>query len=267
MKRIAKISPISAIFILSLVALGVLVAVLAIDRKKHATAKKPLLVYCAAGIKKPMDQIARDYEKETGVAVELQYGGSGLQLSNAKASHTGDLFVPADSSYIAMAQRDGIVGDSFPIALMHACIAVKKGNPRNIQTIDDLLKDGITVAQANPDVAAIGKLTKPVLEKAGYWDKLKEHTRTFEMTVTDVGNAVKIGSVDAGIVCDATIRQLDGLDTVQLPAFDSVNSKIAAAVLKSGNDQDEAMKFARYLTSPDKGLKVFQKDGYTVAGR
>ncbi len=264
MNRRGKFSPVPMLFILSLIALGALIAILALDRRKPLASKKPLLVYCAAGIKAPIEKIARNYENEFGIPIELQFGGSNTQLASARASGKGDLFLAADESYVKSGRQQGLIHESFPIASMHPIIAVRKGNPKNIQTLDDLLKEDIQIAQANPDAAAIGKLTKPALEKAGYWDKLKPRTRTFEMTVNDVGNAIKLGTVDAGIVWDITVRQFEGLEAVQSPVFDSVNSSITLGVLSSSTDPAAAIKFARYVTAADKGLVVFKKNGYTV---
>jgi len=63
-------------------------------------AKEPLSVYCAAGIKDPVDAAARKYETETGVSVRLQYGPSQALLLQAEVSKKGDLYLPGDDSYI-----------------------------------------------------------------------------------------------------------------------------------------------------------------------
>ncbi|MBM3891286.1 MAG: hypothetical protein FJ388_19410, partial [Verrucomicrobia bacterium] len=43
---------------------------------------EPVFVYCAAGMKPVVDRVAKDYEKELGGRIEIQYGGSGTLLSN-----------------------------------------------------------------------------------------------------------------------------------------------------------------------------------------
>ncbi len=48
-----------------------------------------LLFYCAAGMRKPMVEIARQYEVEYGVRIDLQFAGSGTLLANAEASGKG----------------------------------------------------------------------------------------------------------------------------------------------------------------------------------
>ena len=38
--------------------------------------REPLVVYCAAGLKVPVEAAASEYEREYGVPVQLQFGGS-----------------------------------------------------------------------------------------------------------------------------------------------------------------------------------------------
>src|SRR5262245_57417731 len=65
---------------------------------------EPLVVYCAAGIKAPVEALARDYEAAYGIPVQLQFGGSQTLLANMEVSRRGDLYLPADDSYIQLAR-------------------------------------------------------------------------------------------------------------------------------------------------------------------
>ena len=50
-----------------------------------------------------------------------------------------------------------------PLARMHPVLAVAAGNPKKIASLDDLLRPDVSLAQANPEVAAIGKVTHDAL--------------------------------------------------------------------------------------------------------
>src|SRR2546429_185520 len=65
-------------FLASLLVLAALVAILVWDRVGGGgeSTHQPLVVYCAAGLKRPVEAVARDYEGRFGVPVQLQYGGS-----------------------------------------------------------------------------------------------------------------------------------------------------------------------------------------------
>jgi molybdate transport system substrate-binding protein len=248
-------------FLASAVVLAALVGLLAWNSRGG----RPLLVYCAAGVRPPVEKIAQEYQREYGVEVQLQYGGSQTLLANAEASHQGDLYLPADDSYIETARAKGLVRETFPLARMQAVLAVAKGNPKNLHSLDDLLRDGVRLAHANPDVAAIGKITTEALTKQGRWAALAKQVVVNKPTVTDVANDVAVGSVDAGIVWDVVVKNNDKLEAIPIPEFAGLTGNIAVAVLESSGQRAAALRFARYLAAKDRGLLVFQEGGYEPA--
>ena len=92
--------------------------------------------------------------------------------------------------------------------------------------------------------------------------RVEEHAKVFKPTVGDVANDVKIGSVDAGIVWDATARQYPELEAVHLPLFDTAEETITVGVLNVSQQPREALRLARYLGARDRGLKHFARLGY-----
>jgi len=227
-----------------------------------AAGQKSLLMFCAAGLKSPVEAVAREYEKAFGVRVQLQYGGSGTLLSNLRVTQTGDLFLAADESYMKSAREFGLLMETIPLARQRPVIAVAKGNPKNVRTIEDLRRTDVRVAMANPDAASIGRTARALLQKTGQWDSIEKRVTVFKPTVNDVANDVKIGSVDAGIVWDATARQYPELASVSVPHFDAATETISIGVLKGSAQPAAAYRFARYLGARDKGLKQFEKFHY-----
>ena len=78
-----------------------------------------LFLYCAAGMRLPVEQIVADYEEEYGVAVQLQYGGSNTLLSQIELAKTGDLYLAADDSYMELAREKGLTQEILPLSVMH----------------------------------------------------------------------------------------------------------------------------------------------------
>jgi molybdenum ABC transporter molybdate-binding protein len=246
-----------------------LVGLLAWDsrRGEGPRADGPLLIHCAAGFRAPVEAIAREYEGAFGVPVRLQYGGSQTLLSGVEISRTGDLFLPADDSYIQMARQKDLIDEVFPLARFAPVLAVRKGNPLGIATSKDLLNEKVRLVQANPDAAAVGKVVREVFLKNGQWETLRRRTLVFEPTVSDVANVLKVGTADAGFVWDATVRQYPELEAVLLPDLAGASGKLAAAVLRSSQQPTAALHFARYLAARDKGLPHFAALGVsTVEG-
>src|SRR5262245_27556311 len=145
--------------------------------------REPLTVYCAAGLKAPVEAVARRYEDEYGVRVNLQYGGSQTLLANIEVGQRGDLYLPADDYYIDAAREKHLIDETIPLARMTPVLAVRPGNPKQIHSFVDLLKSDARVAQANPDAAAIGKITRDKLRKTGQWEALKARTTVLKPTV------------------------------------------------------------------------------------
>lgn len=263
----ARVNAAWLVFLGSAVLLVFLLTLLTWHAPQPAGKQSPLLVYCAAGVKAPVESVAREYEKLFGVPIELQYGGSQTLLASIEITKRGDLYLPADDGYLALAREKDLVAQSIPLARMRAMLAVKKGNPKHLTSFDDLLREDTKLAQANPDAAAIGKLTREALQKTGQWDALKARTVVFKPTVNDVGNDLKLGTVDAGILWDALSRQYPELDFLAVPVFTNIQGRIAVAVLRASPQPAAAMRFAKYLGARDKGLKQFRQDGYeTVEG-
>jgi molybdenum ABC transporter molybdate-binding protein len=223
---------------------------------------KSLLFYCAAGIKPVVEKVAQNYYKEYGVRVDLQYGGSGTLLSNLRVAKQGDLYLAGDKSYIDEGITFGFIKETQPLASMSPVIAVAKGNPKGIRSIEDLINENIKVAIANPDAASIGRLTKKILTDSGQWKSLKENVTVLMPTVNEVANSIKIGAVDAGIIWDATAKQYEELDFISVTNLNQAVKNITIGVLKYSENPTEALKFLRYLSARDKGLPVFKKLGY-----
>ena len=249
----------------TLVAAAILVALLigpGRNKRPGPGEANALLVYCAAGVKAPVEAVAREYEKAYGVPVQLQFGGSGTLLSSIRVVKAGDLFLAADESYIKSARDFGLLAETIPLARQRPVIVVAKGNPKNIRSLDDLQRNDVRVALANPDAASIGRTVRALLQKAGLWAELEKHATVFKPTVNDIANDVKIGSVDAGIVWDATARQYPELELVTVPLFAPAQETISIGVLNASVQPAAALRFARYLGARDKGLKQFEKFYY-----
>lgn len=235
-----------------------------LDSNLESSPAEPLLVYCAAGVRPALEQIARQYENEFSVPIQLQYGGSNTLLSQIEAAQSGDCFVAAEESYIQLGREKQLVREAVSLAWQEPVIAVATGNPHAIKQVDDLLRANITTALGNYEQAAIGKVTQALLKNSGHWQRVKQHvTRTgvFHPTVPEVANDVKIGSIDAGIIWDATATNF-GIEFVRTPELSKGRSQVQIGVLTSSKHPAKAFHFCRFVGAADRGLKEFAKRGF-----
>ena len=227
----------------------------------------PLIVFCAASNRPVLEAIRADYEAEFQTPLQIEYGATQTILAAHEISRSGDLFLPADDSYLDQARAKNLIDEALPLARMRAVIAVPKGNPKQFKTLDDLLAEGVRIVQANPEATAIGKLTHEALSRAGTWDRLAARTVALKTTVNEVANDMKVGTADAGIVWDVVLTPMPELEAVRLPELDAIVANVSIAVLKSSQQPQRALHFARYVQAADKGLKKYREFGFEpVAG-
>ena len=232
------------------------------DRDASNHSPPPLLVYCAGGLKEPLESIRVDYERDTGQILQIQYGGSNTLLTNLKISGQGDVFLPADESYIAFAKRDCLIDQTVHVAEMRPIVAVRKGNPLGLRSLDDLVASRVRVSMTEPDAAATGKLVRDALIRAGRWDAFRERVTVFKPTVNDVAADLKLGAVDAGVIWDSMLVAYPDFEEVPLPELAGIEARVVAGVVTKSAQPKSALEFANYLAAPGRGQLHFQRNGF-----
>jgi molybdate transport system substrate-binding protein len=249
----------------SAIALGGLIAALYWIGSEGATPNtRPILVWCAEAMRPVLDAVKKDYERDFGQRVDINYDASQTILVKLAVVKQGDLFIPADDSYIRLAEERGLVDpkEVFDLARMHAVVIVRPELKSVVHSWTDLLSLGPKFAIGNTETTAIGTVLKEKLHADGRWDELARCKPIELINVNHVLNSVKIGSSDAGIVWDAVARPHPDVVMVELPELAAVQARVQAAIPKSSTQHDAALQFVRYLRSPDKGLPHWQANGF-----
>lgn len=272
--RAGRINPVWPLLAAAGVSVLILAGLLRQISQPTAGVIRPLRMYCAAGVRLPVEQIVADYRREAGVPVEIQYGGSNTLLNQLQVNQSADadLFLAADEFYTQKAVELGLAEDVLPIAYTLPVLVVPRGNPRGVRALSDLLQPGVRIACADPDQAAIGKtvrdrLLEHPLGSTTMWDQLQRQITTggvFKPTVNDVANDLKLGAVDAGFIWDSTSvmpEYRDALETIASPELAADPDVLALTVLKASPQRPAAARFARYLTARDRGLTTFREFG------
>jgi ABC-type molybdate transport system substrate-binding protein len=240
---------------------ALVVALVALTVDTQSDRGATLLVYCAAGIRPPVEKVAQRYTEEYGVEIRLTHNSSGGLLNSIKLRPEGDLYIPADDHYIEMGRKKGLVAEALPLARFRLVVGVKPGNPKQIRTLDDLLRPDVNYVLCNKQAGA-GMRTTASLKKAGRWEEIKTGAKVFKPTVPDAASAVQTSdSVDAGILWDSTAKQY-GLETVPLPELADAVADIHVGLLVASKQPAAALRFARYLAAPERGAQVFAKEQY-----
>ena len=278
MKRILSLV-LSIIMVLSLVACGTTTSTTKLESTTIAQEKTELIVFAAASMTETMNQIKDMYEaKNPNITLTYNFDSSGTLLKQIVAGADCDLFISAAQKQ--MNQLDSTKGEDVNpdkndfvlqgtrVNLLEnkVALAVPDGNPKGIETFQDLTTDKLSLlAIGNSDVP-VGSYTLEILEYLGTpVEKLESAGKiTYGSNVKEVTTQVKEGTVDAGIIY-ATDAKSANLKVVDLATKDMCKQVIyPAAVLKVTKNEAEAKKFLDYLKSSD-AMKVFESVGFAKA--
>ena len=232
-------------------------------RPATAAGQKPLLLFCAAGIKPPVEAVAREYEQTFGVQVQLQYGGSGTLLSNLRVADAGDLFLAADESYIKSARALGLLAETIPLARQRPVIAVARGNPKNIRTLEDLRRADVRVGHGQPgggvhraDGARLAAAGRAMGRVGKAHHRLQADRQRCRQRCED-----RFGGCRHRLGCHgAAVSRAGGGPGAACST--AAAETISIGVLKRSQQPAAALRFARYLGARDQGLKQFAKFHY-----
>jgi molybdate transport system substrate-binding protein len=227
------------------------------------TPRPPVVVWAAASLRGPLTELAQRFEQQTGQSVELRFGGSETLLGQIQLSHDADLFIPADDTYLAKPRDLGWLTNTWPVARLHAVAIARSDQAERLRTWASLTAEPVRLAQANPDAAAIGQVTRAKLP-AESWAVLQSRTVVFTATVTDVLSAVRLGTADVGIVWDAVAVSFPDVVAQPLPELAEVRATIVAARLRFARQPQAAEHFGQFLVGPV-GRAVFRRLGFADA--
>ncbi|MFZ2070534.1 MAG: molybdate ABC transporter substrate-binding protein [Halobacteriota archaeon] len=231
----------------------------------HGT--QTILVYSGAGLKCAMDELGGEFENETGVNVEIIYGGSGHLFGQLSISKRGDIFIPGADYYTKRGIEEGLLcGDLTRNVTYHIpMILVQEGNPENITSLEDMARPGIKVALGDVKECAIGILSKKMLEKQGLYEEIKANNlEVTTATVNELLTYVAIGTVDAAIVWEdnvGTLVEQGEVDVVEIEPSKNIIETIPISVTRCTNNPELAKEFTDFVCSK-KGRGIWEENGF-----
>lgn len=233
---------------------------------KRQSSVSPILLYCAVANREVIEAIRADYQREFDREIEIQYGPSQTLLSSIEVSGTGDLYLPADESFLEIGKEKSLIEETIEVATMRAVLVVHREATRRFNSFDDLLAADVRLVQASPDASAIGKMTRQTLQRSGHWDRLDAATAAYRTTVSEVANDVLVGAADVGIVYDAVLHGYPDLMAVELDVLAPIQSPVTIGVVSRSQQPTAALHFARYVSAKDRGLVHFAEHGFQTQG-
>ena len=217
-----------------------------------------------------------------GVEFTQSYGASGDQ---ARAVESG---LPADIVALSLAPdvdklvEPGIVGadwatdehDGF-VTNSIVVFAVRKGNPKNIRTWDDLIKDGVEVDTPNPFTSGGAKWNlmaaygaqleqgKSHEEALAYLKALLEHTPVQDKSAREALATFAGGKGDVLLAYEneAITAQNSDVELEYVIPDETILIENPAAVTEDSNSPEAAKAFLDFLVTPE-AQKIYAAKGY-----
>lgn len=252
------------IIVITLICIAVVAGVLLFAWSGNARDEIRLLAHAGAGIQPPLDELGAMFAKRTGIGVDYSYKGSGCLLPDIVISQKGDIYIPGELFYMQQAVDRGLISKYRPVAQMSTVVIAQHGNPKKIAGLKDLARPGLRVGLGDAKAIAIGRAARMVLEGAKLRDRVEKNVCMCCMNVVELGNAVKLGHLDAAIVWDGTAALYgEAITTIPIPAAYRETSTIPVGVLRVSKHPREAAQFMDFLASKE-AAPIFRRHGYAV---
>lgn len=227
-----------------------------------------IVAFCGAASKPALEAAAAAFERETGIRVELHFGGSGDVLSKMMLSASGDLYIPGSPEYMAKAIELAVVEPSSVrvLAYLVPAIIVPKGNPKGIAELRDLAKPGVRVAIADPESVCVGEYAVEVLRCNGLYGEVGANIVMYAESCSRLATLPAMGLVDAVIGWDvfhAWNPDETEIIYIEPSAMVPKLAYVPAAISRYSKNPDDARRFLDFLSSGE-GRRCFKDAGYLL---
>ena len=229
---------------------------------------KPALVFAAASLKNALDEIAAQYERETGKKVTISYGASSALAKQVEAAAPADLFISADLDWMDYLQtrnliktetRGNMLGNRLVLVApkdSQASIKIGPGFP-----LVELLGGG-RLAMADPKAVPAGKYGRAALESLGVWQAVELRVAAAE-NVRAALALVSRGEAPLGIVYQTDAAADPNVKIVGMFPEDTHPPIIYPAALLASTTNGDAPAFLAYMRAPG-ARPAWEKQGFTV---
>jgi molybdate transport system substrate-binding protein len=218
-----------------------------------------LTVFAAASLTEAFSDLGKQYEAEhDGAKVKFNFASSSDLAAQIDQGAPADVFASADEPNMQkVVDADMTDGDPEAFAGTVLEIAVPKGNPGNVKSLDDLSREDLLVAICDVE-APCGNAATEVLGKAG----VDASIDSYEADVKSVLTKVELGEVDAGLVYHSDVLAAgDKIDSIRIPERDQVINVYPIAVVKGAGNPEGGQDFID-LVRGDDGQAELAKWGF-----
>jgi len=220
-----------------------------------------LMVLCGSSFVKPMEKLCAEFTAETGIKTATSVGGSEDLLPLVKLGKKGDVYVTHDP-FLDYTRDANALSEHVHVGFVAPVLAVQKGNPKGLTSIEDLAGADLKVALTDPQYSTAGELVFALLEKKGIKDDvLKNVGNRLTRGHGDLGTYLKLQEVDAVLMWNGVAHTFrDSLDVVKAPYEYDEEIRVHVIGLSYTTQAEALKRFMEFARG--RGQEVFAEFGY-----
>jgi molybdate transport system substrate-binding protein len=221
-------------------------------------------VAAAADLARAFAELATEFKARSGVAIDLDFGSSGLLAKQIEQGAPYALFAAASKDYVDQVVKAGRCDGA--TAHLYARGRIVVWTPSGIAPpakLADLADPRFRkIAIANPEHAPYGRAARQALDKAGVWPAIQDRIVLGENVQATMLYA-RDHNADAAIVALSLAVVTDG--GAFLPIDPELHAPLdqAMVVCGHGDDARAAQQFASFVASPE-GREVMTRYGFLL---
>lgn len=212
-------------------------------------------VAAAADLKFAMQDLAAQFEKQTGTKVDVTYGSSGNFFSQMENGAPFDLFFSADIEYPRKLEAAGLAEPGTLYEYAIGRIAIWMPPDAKVDVTHEEWKALVDpsvqkIAIANPEHAPYGRAAVAALQKAGIYEQVKAKL-VYGENISQAAQFVQSGNAQAGILA-MSLAVSPGMKEGkrwEIPTDMHPAIKQGAIVLKSAKNKEQAGAFLEFAKS------------------
>lgn len=232
-------------------------------------ASKTLRVWSCGGLAEAMNPAHAAYREAR--AVDIAYTGAFAAVlgKSLLASGRTDVFAGRVLALARSLRKAGRMKYFVPLCFTSYVIAVPKGNPANIKSVEDMARQGVKVAMAPKAPPPGGDAANGLLKAAGVLDAVKRNVLNPGSCVQRSVKDVCEGKADAMIV-ERRITRMPSfapyLDLVEIPEkfYPAGPLTFTVGLMEEAEDIPTAEAYIRWISGPDGGV-YFDRAGFIPA--
>ena len=224
-------------------------------------------VAVAANFTAPMQQIAAQFEKDSGHKATLAFGATGKFYAQIINGAPFEILLAADDETPARLEKDGqgVAGSRFTYAI--GTLVLWSANPTLVDAKGEILKTGDFkhLALANPKTASYGTAAVEALSKLGLLASLQPRFVQGE-NISQTQQFIMSGNAQLGFVALSQVfkdGKMTGGSAWIVPANLYQPIQQDALLLSKGKDKPAASALLAYLKG-DKSRAIIKSYGYEL---